>query len=81
MGSGDGSDSAGSPIPTVFEHLAAAGVPVTQIGNPEFAGSGLTTAALRGGEFVGAKRLHSRVEIAVDALARTRPGAGLPVLG
>ena len=62
------------PFPTVFEELAAAGVHVTQIGNPEFAGSGLTTAALRGGSFVGAKRLHSRVEIAVDALSRPGPG-------
>ncbi len=61
------------PHPTVFQSLVRAGVRVLQIGNPEFAGSGLTTAALRGGEFVGAKRLRSRVEIAVDALARSGP--------
>ena len=58
-----------------------AGVPVTQIGNPEFSGSGLTTAALRGGDFVGAKRLHDRVDVAVDVLRERRSGAGLPVLG
>ena len=51
---------------------------MVQIGNPEFAGSGLTTAALRGGEFIGAKRLHSRVDIAVDALAG--PGRSLVYL-
>lgn len=57
------------PYPTMFQSLVTSGVRVVQIGNPEFAGSGLTTAALRGGEFVGAKRLRSRVEIAVDALS------------
>lgn len=61
------------PHPTVFQSLVRSGVRVVQIGNPEFAGSGLTTAALRGGEFVGANRLRSRVEIAVGALARSGP--------
>lgn len=56
------------PHRTVFQAMVLDGVRVVQIGNPEFAGSGLTTAALRGGEFVGAKRLRSRVDIAVDAL-------------
>ena len=59
------------PHRTVFQSIVRDGVRVVQIGNPEFAGSGLTTAALRGGEFIGAKRLRSRVEIAVDALARS----------
>ena len=63
------------PHRTVFQSLVRAGVRVLQIGNPEFYGSGLTTAALRGGEFVGAKRLHSRVDVAIDALAR--PGQSL----
>ena len=66
------------PHPTVFQALVADGVTVTQVGNPEFDGSGLTLAALRGGDFVGAKRLHSRVDIAVDALAR--PGQALVYL-
>lgn len=56
------------PYPTVFEALTARGVAVTQIGNPEFLGSGLTTAALRGASFVGLKRLHDRVDAAVDRL-------------
>jgi len=44
-------------------------VTVTRVGNPEFDDSGLTLAALRGGGFVGAKRLWARVDTAVDALA------------
>lgn len=56
------------PYPTVFEKLAERGVPVTQIGNPEFFGSGLTTAALRGADFVGLQRLHDRVDAAVERL-------------
>jgi hypothetical protein len=61
------------PYPTVFETVHAAGVPVIKIGNPEFDGSGLTQAALRGGRFVGAERLHARVDLAVDALAGPAP--------
>lgn len=56
------------PHPTVFQQLAARGVPVTQIGNPEFDGSGLTTAALRGAAFVGLTRLRDRVDAAVQRL-------------
>jgi len=62
------------PYPTVFETVQAAGVPVVKIGNPEFDGSGLTQAALRGGRFVGAERLHTRVDLAVEALAGPGPG-------
>lgn len=58
------------PYPTVFQKLVERGVPVTQIGNPEFLGSGLTTAALRGAGFVGLERLHDRVDAAVDRLRR-----------
>ena len=57
------------PNPTVFELLAKQGVPVTQIGNPEFYGSGLTTAALRGCRFVGLTALADRVDAAVRVLA------------
>lgn len=57
------------PNPTVFELLARWGVRVTQIGNPEFYGSGLTTAALRGCRFVGLTALADRVDAAVRALA------------
>jgi hypothetical protein len=56
------------PYPTVFQRLADRGVPATQIGNPEFHGSGLTTAALRGASFIGLNRLHDRVDAAVDRL-------------
>lgn len=57
------------PHPTVFEHLQSAGVACTAIGNPEFEGSGLTVAALRGPRFLGIKKLHDRVDAAVAALA------------
>ena len=57
------------PHPTVFEHLTAAGVPCTAIGNPEFDGSGLTVAALRGPRFLGRDRLSDRIDEAVAALA------------
>ncbi len=56
------------PYPTVFQQLIARGVRVAQIGNPEFLGSGLTTAALRGAAFVGLQRLRDRVDAAVDLL-------------
>jgi hypothetical protein len=57
------------PYPTVFQQLAERGVPVTQIGNLEFLGSGLTMAALRGASFIGLNRLPERVDAAVDRLA------------
>ncbi len=66
------------PHRTVLETLAGQGVSVTTTGNPEFAGSGLSTAALRGGEFIGLKRLNRRVDLALDRLAA--PGRGLVYL-
>jgi hypothetical protein len=66
------------PNPTMFQVLVADGVTVTRVGNPEFDDSGLTLAALRGGDFVAAKRLYSRVDIAVAALAT--PGRSLVYL-
>jgi Type I phosphodiesterase / nucleotide pyrophosphatase len=66
------------PHPTVFQVVVADGVTVTRVGNPEFDDSGLTLAALRGGDFVAAKRLYSRVDIAVAALAT--PGRSLVYL-
>ena len=66
------------PHPTMFEELADHGVAVTRIGNPGFDGSGLTLAAMRGGAFVGEKRLDTRVDVAVAALSR--PGRGLVYL-
>jgi predicted AlkP superfamily pyrophosphatase or phosphodiesterase len=58
------------PYPTIFEHLLSAGVACTAIGNPEFKGSGLTVAALRGPTFVGIEKLHDRVNATVAALAQ-----------
>jgi predicted AlkP superfamily pyrophosphatase or phosphodiesterase len=57
------------PHPTVFDHLVGAGVPCTAIGNPEFDGSGLTVAALRGPRFIGLDKLPERIDAAVAALA------------
>jgi len=59
------------PLPTVFARCAAAGVAVTRIGDPEFAGSGLTVAAHRGGNFVGLTAVGDRVDAAVTALSGT----------
>lgn len=56
------------PHHTVFERLAAQGISSLALGNPEFAGSGLTRAAHRGADFVGVKRLVSRVDTALSAL-------------
>ncbi len=64
------------PHRTIFNHLVDAGVACTAIGNPEFDGSGLTVAALRGPAFVGAEKLHDRVDAAAAALA----GPGLAYL-
>jgi hypothetical protein len=41
------------PRPTVFERAASSGVAVKVISGAQFAGSGLTRAVLRGGNFVG----------------------------
>ncbi len=60
------------PNQTVFEHLLSCGVNCYSIGNPEFAGSGLTVAALRGPEFIGIDKLHERVDAAAAIL--TEPG-------
>lgn len=56
------------PWPTVFTRCVSGGVQVTRIGAEEFAGSGLTAAAHRGGTFVGAKDLAPRVDAALAAM-------------
>jgi len=61
------------PHPTVFQALIDRAIPVTQIGNPEFLGSGLTRAALRGGDFIGAKGLPARVDAVVGLLGQPGP--------
>lgn len=54
--------------PTVFEQVHAAGVPVTSVGPARFAGSGLTEAVLRGGDYLAAESLADRVDATVYAL-------------
>ena len=62
------------PAATIFERAAAAGVAVTMVGPSYFAGSGLTTAALRGADFRGAHGLPARIDAALSAL-RASPRA------
>jgi hypothetical protein len=62
------------PLATVFERVAAAGVPVTMVGPKQFAASGLTRAALRGPRYVAAESLDNRVAAAARAL-RASPRA------
>lgn len=54
--------------PTTFERLAAQGVRALSLGAETFRGSGLTRAALRGGDFASATDLDERVDLAVRAL-------------
>ncbi|WP_062378189.1 alkaline phosphatase family protein [Demequina pelophila] len=58
--------------PSLLAAAEAAGLAVTTLGKPRFEGSGLTRAALAGGEFIGADALGARVGTAL-AKAR-RPG-------
>jgi hypothetical protein len=68
----DGPDPRGwQPNETVFEAAENAGVAVTMIGPYYFDGSGLTTAALRGGRFKAARTLDERVDAAVTAVRAT----------
>jgi predicted AlkP superfamily pyrophosphatase or phosphodiesterase len=59
------------PNPTRFEDLRAAGVSVTVVNKREFRASGLTLAAHRGGEYVGADRVGERLAAVVRAAAVT----------
>lgn len=58
--------------PSLLAEASREGLTVTTIGKPKFAGSGLTHAVLRGGDFIGATRLGDGVDIAA-AVAR-EPG-------
>ena len=58
------------PHPTAFARLAATGVAVTSVNKREFRGSGLTIAANRGAEFVGADRVGERIAAVVAASAQ-----------
>ena len=59
------------PHPTAFSRLASAGVHVTVVNKRDFAGSGLTVAAHRGADFVGADRVGERIAAMVAAAAHT----------
>jgi hypothetical protein len=58
------------PHATGFQRLERAGVRVTTVNKREFRGSGLTTAAQRGGEWVDADRVGERIAGAVAASAQ-----------
>jgi hypothetical protein len=53
------------PHETAFGLLRKAGVAATVVNKREFAGSGLTTAAQRGAEYVGADRIGERIAAAL----------------
>ncbi|MEI5673880.1 MULTISPECIES: alkaline phosphatase family protein [unclassified Nocardioides] len=57
------------PHPTAFETLRRAGVSVTVVNKREFEGSGLTVAAHRGVDYVGADKVGERIAAAVTASA------------
>jgi hypothetical protein len=63
------------PQPTLFERAVAAGVTVRVVSQQAFAGSGLTRAALRGGEFRGTRALGELAAEIIDAV--TGPGRRL----
>ncbi|SBT65297.1 Type I phosphodiesterase / nucleotide pyrophosphatase [Micromonospora sediminicola] len=61
------------PVLTWYERARAAGVAVTVVSRPEFAGSGLTLAANRGGDYRGATGVDALAARMLTALAA---GAG-----
>lgn len=58
--------------PSLLESAANDGFTITTLGRRRFAGSGLTHAVLRGGQFVGAELLADRIDVALG-VAR-KPG-------
>lgn len=61
------------PLPTQLERAEAAGVAVTVVSRPEYAGSGLTVAANRGGTYRGAA---DPTALATEMLAALTAGDG-----
>ena len=57
------------PHPTAFARLRARGTAVTVVNKREFRGSGLTVAAHRGAEYVGADKVGERIAAAVATSA------------
>lgn len=64
------------PVPTRFEQAAAAGVAVSVVSRAEFAGSGLTVAANRGGSYRGAGDVDALATEMLAAL-HSAPGPAL----
>ncbi|HET6214499.1 MAG TPA: nucleotide pyrophosphatase/phosphodiesterase family protein [Micromonosporaceae bacterium] len=64
------------PLHTQFDLARAAGVAVSVVSRPEFAGSGLTVAANRGGAYRGASGVDEIAATVLDALA-TAPAPAL----
>jgi hypothetical protein len=59
------------PHQTAFGMLAGEGVAVTMVNKREFRGSGLTVAATRGAEFVGADKVGERIACVLSATRRS----------
>ncbi len=57
------------PFPTLLERASVAGVAVGTVSRRAFAGSALTKAALRGGQFAAAGTAQERVEATLAALS------------
>jgi hypothetical protein len=57
------------PLPTTFERAAAAGVSVSVVSGAEFAGSGLSRAVLRGGDYIGVLALGDLAARVGEAVA------------
>lgn len=69
---GDPNPIATQPEPTVLEQAARAGVLVTSVAPAAHRTSGLTRAALRGGEYPGADTLPARLAVTARAIGRAR---------
>ena len=61
------------PHPTAFQRLREQGVTVTVVNKREFRGTGLTEAAQRGAEYVGADKVGERIAAALTVSAE--PGS------
>lgn len=69
------------PGSTTFERAVRAGVKATRISASQFQKSGLSIAALRGGEFAGADTLGALVSRAAAALAAESPALAMVYYG
>lgn len=64
------------PHPTVLSAASEAGADVLTVSRPGFRDSGLTQAALRGGQFAGAETIDARFSLASDWIGQRRPRPG-----